>query len=125
MGAQILVEALSLLVRRFLGGADAGAFRLVVKLQKTGWKHRRHLEEDSGFGHDGVEFDVVFFRIDFFDSLQFVSQSNKKCWAILGGDVIEKGEGAVVVATAYPQSIPLPIKSNQWSDYKVQFCGSN
>ena len=61
MGAQILVEALSLLVRRFLGGADAGAFRLVVKLRETGWKHRRHLEEDSGFGHDCVEFDIVLF----------------------------------------------------------------
>ena len=37
MGAQILVETLSLLVRRFLSGADAGVFRLVVKLQETSW----------------------------------------------------------------------------------------
>ena len=61
MGAQILVEALSLLVRRFLGDADAGAFRLVVKLQKTGWKHCRHLEEDAGFGDNCVQLYVVFF----------------------------------------------------------------
>ena len=59
MGAQMLVEAQTLLVRRLFGGADAVACRLVVKLQKTGWKHRRHLGEDAGFGHDGVEFDVV------------------------------------------------------------------
>ena len=112
MGAQILVEALSLLVRRFLGGADVTTFRLVVKLRKTGWKHRRHLGEDSGFGHDGVEFDVVALRIDFFDSLQFVSQPNKKRTTVGGGEVIEKGEGAVVVAATNSQSIPLPIKGN-------------
>ena len=73
MGAQILVETLSLLVRRFLGGADAGAFRLVVKLHKRGWKQRCHLlfhlGQDSSFGHDCVEFDVVALGIDFFDAL--------------------------------------------------------
>ena len=56
-------------VRRFFGGADAGAFRLVVKLRETGWKHRRHLEDGAGFGHDCVEFDVVALGIDFFDAL--------------------------------------------------------
>ena len=114
-------ETQSLLVRRFFGGADAVAYRLVVKLRKTGWKHRRHLGEDSGFGHDGVEFDVVALRIDFFDSLQFVSQSHEKWATVGGGDVIEEGEGSVVIAATNSQSIPLPIKGNQGSDHKIQF----
>lgn len=83
-----------------------------MKLQKTGWKHRRHLEEDAAFGDDGVEFDVVALGIDFFDALQFVSQPNHEWLAVSGGDVIEKSEGAVVVAATNSQSIPLLIKGN-------------